>query len=261
MLFGHEKGAFTGASASHPGLLLQADGGTLFLDEVGELPMSLQKAFLRALQERRFRPIGAKHEISSNFRLIAATNRDLDAMAAQGQFREDLLFRLRGFAIELPPLRQRKEDIWELAMFHMGRICRRTGTGTKGTSPDFFEALAAYEWPGNVRELFQSLEMAVAVACDAPTLFPYHLPNHIRIKLSHQMFADDDTGQPSASPGKRTSQPLRDYRQQLIADGERQYLEELMAQTGGDMEQACHIAGLGRARLYGLLKQYGIPRQ
>jgi two-component system, NtrC family, response regulator len=262
MLFGHEKGAFTGASASQPGLLLQAHGGTLFLDEVGELAMNLQKAFLRAIQERRFRPIGSKEEIESDFRLIAATNRDLDDMVEKGGFRNDLLFRLRAFTFDLPPLRQRREDIWELVMFHMGRICKQTGSGIKGISPDFFEALSDYQWPGNVRELLQSLEMALAVAGDAQTLFPYHLPNRIRINVSQQLIKKKEaTSQLHQGPASgRTLPSLRDYRRQLIADGEKQYLEDLMSITDGHMEQACGISGLGRARIYGLLKQYGISR-
>ena len=261
-LFGHEKGAFTGASASRPGLLQQAHRGTLFLDEVGELPLNLQKAFLRAIQERRFRPIGSKKEIHSDFRLIAATNRDLDTMVEKDLFRDDLLFRLRAFAFDLPPLRQRREDIHELAMFHISNVCTRTHMGLKGISPDFFEALSKYEWPGNVRELFQSLEMALAVAEDAPTLFPYHLPNHIRIQLSRQLIEQEEAKrnpqQDALSNGVLPT--LSDYRRTLIAEGEKKYLQALMGTAGNDMRQACRISGLGRARLYGLMKQYGISR-
>lgn len=261
-LFGHEKGAFTGAASSQPGLLLQADGGTLFLDEVGELPLNLQKAFLRAIQERRFRPIGSKKEVASDFRLIAATNRNLDDMVAQEAFRADLLFRLRAFELELPPLRERGDDIGELGLYHIGKICKRTGGGTKGTAPDFLDSLSGYPWPGNVRELFQSLEMALAVAGDAPTLFPYHLPAQIRVKLSQQDFQEQPA---QARPcfdtaGGGSLPPLKEYRLQLIAEGEKQYLQDLMAITGGDMDAASRICGLGRARIYGLMKQHGISR-
>ena len=126
VLFGHEKGAFTSADRAQEGLIRQADGGTLFLDEVGELSPSVQKSFLRVLQERRFRPVGGKEEIKSNFRLIAASNRDLNDLVQRKQFREDLLFRLRTLTIELPPLRERLEDIKELAQHYIARFARGT---------------------------------------------------------------------------------------------------------------------------------------
>lgn len=122
-LFGHEKGAFTGADRPQTGLIKQADGGTLFLDEVGELPLIMQKAFLRVLQERRFRPLGSKHETESNFRLVAATNRNLEEMVETGLFRKDLLFRLRSINIDLPPLKARPEDIKDLVLYHTAKMC------------------------------------------------------------------------------------------------------------------------------------------
>ncbi len=131
ILFGHEKGAFTGADRPQEGLIKQADGGTLFLDEVGELPLSIQKNFLRVLQERRFRPVGGKSEIESNFMLVAATNLDLEKMVHYGRFRKELLFRLRVIAIELPLLRERKEDIKELVFYYMAKLCERYGMEKK----------------------------------------------------------------------------------------------------------------------------------
>ena len=141
LLFGHEKGTFTGAEKARDGLVRQAHCGTLFLDEVGELPLNMQKAFLRVLQERRFRPLGGSREIESDFRLVAATNRNLDQMVRAGQFREDLLFRLRSYVIELPPLRERPEDLQELARFYADRFCERYGLPSKGFSPDFIRTL------------------------------------------------------------------------------------------------------------------------
>jgi two-component system NtrC family response regulator len=135
LLFGHEKGSFTGAEKTQEGMISQAHGGTLFLDEVGELPLSLQKTFLRVLQERRFRPLGSAREVESDFRLVAATNRNLEEMAARHQFRSDLLFRLRSFAIDLPPLRERTEDIKEIARTQLDRLCECYGLPSKGFSP------------------------------------------------------------------------------------------------------------------------------
>ena len=161
LLFGHEKGSFTGAEQAREGLVRQAHRGTLFLDEIGELPLSMQKAFLRVLQERRFRPVGSQREVESDFRLVAATNRDLDLMVKQGKFRDDLLFRIRSFIIELPPLRERPEDVKELVRFFLDRLCERYGIAAKGVSPEFLKTMVAYPWPGNVRELANALESTV----------------------------------------------------------------------------------------------------
>ena len=181
VLFGHEKGAFTGADRAQEGLIRQADEGTLFLDEVGELPMPVQKAFLRVLQERRFRPVGGKKEIKSNFRIIAATNRDLHEMVKDGQFRNDLLFRLKSITMNLPSLREHREDIGELTLSYIIKLCKRYGMETKGFSPEFLEMLVVHDWPGNVRELVNILEGALAAARYSPILFPKHLPVHMRV--------------------------------------------------------------------------------
>ena len=182
-LFGYSKGAFTGADRPFDGLIKQADGGTLFLDEVGELPLTIQKVFLRVLQEHRFRPLRSETEIRSDFRLVAASNRDLDKLSEGEHFRKDLLFRLQSLAISLPPLKDRAQDLLELTMHHMTDLCRKYGTEIKGFSPDFFEALASYDWPGNVRELFHALEGAFAVARQDPILYPHHLPSELRIQI------------------------------------------------------------------------------
>ena len=264
MLFGHEKGAFTGADRVQDGLIKQAHGGTLFLDEVGELPLSMQSSFLRVLQERRFRPIGGKQEIESDFRLVAATNRDLDRMVEQGQFRKELLFRLRSFTIELPPLREHREDIKELALYYTAKICERYGTETKGFSPEFFEALAAYDWPGNVRELVNTMERAIAAARQDPILFPKHLPTHIRIDVVRASISKETPVEVSHKGGGsslKTLPNLRDFRENVISEAEQHYLHELMSRTGGNIEEACKISGLSRPRLYALLKNYHISRK
>jgi two-component system NtrC family response regulator len=257
VLFGHEKGAFTGAERAHDGLVKQADGGTLFLDEVGELPLSVQKAFLRVLQERRFRPVGAKVEVKSDFRLIAATNRHLDDMVKAGRFRNDLVYRIRSIVIDLPPLRGRTGDIRDLAMHYMARLSERYGMGTKGFSPEFLEAICACHWPGNVRELIHALERAVSVAMDEPTLHPFHLPIAIRVELARNSIPAGSLK--SAVPETRANLPDHSLGlRELLRDTERQYLQDLMASAGGNVKEVCRISGLSRSRLYDRLKKYGI---
>jgi two-component system NtrC family response regulator len=263
MLFGHERGAFTGADRTQDGLIKQADGGTLFLDEVGELPLSTQSSFLRVLQERRFRPIGGKQEIESNFRLVVATNRDLEGMVTQGQFRKELLFRLRSFTIELPSLREHPDDIKALVLYYTAKICERYGTETKGFSPEFFEALFSYEWPGNVRELVNTMERTIAAARQDPILFPKHLSPHIRIDVAKTSLRKEA---PVGSSQRGDATPLselpnlRDFRVNAISEAEQHYLQNLMSITGGNIKEACRISGLSRPRLYALLKKYYISR-
>ena len=263
MLFGHKKGAFTGADKPHDGLIKQADGGTLFLDEAGELPMSIQKAFLRVLQERRFRPIGGKQEVESNFRIVTATNRNLDNMVKRGQFREDLLFRLRAFIIDLPPLRERREDIRELALYYITKYSRRYGTGAKGVSPEFLGALAAYDWPGNVRELFNTLDSVLASAHQNPTLFPKHLPTSVRVHVARASVSHEDKSKLSSNGVVDSSMvlaKLQDFRQSAIIEAEKQYLRNLMSFTQGNIKEACRVSGLSRPRLYALIKKHNISR-
>jgi two-component system, NtrC family, response regulator len=262
-LFGYERGAFTGADKTHNGLIKRADGGTLFLDEVGELPLSVQKSFLRVLQEHRFRQVGGGPEIRSDFRLIAATNRDLNAMVHRHQFRKDLLFRLRAFTMELPPLRQRIDDIREIAAHHTAKFCESYSLARKAFSPDFFEVLDRYEWPGNVRELVNALERAVSAARHEPLLFPKHLPVYIRVHLARAAVEQGQvavyTPLPNIDNLSRITLPrLLDLRDATLAETEQRYLQELM-NMAVDMRAACVISGLSRSRLYALLKKYGIP--
>lgn len=261
ILFGHTKGAFTGADKAKDGLVKQADGGALFLDEIGELPMELQKSFLRVLQQRRFRPIGAKREIESDFRLVAASNRDLEKMVAEGKFRQDLLYRISAIKLELPPLKERIEDIKELVIHHTGVLCDSYQIAMKGFSPDFFDVLNAYNWPGNVRELFSTLEWAIAQAPLEPTLFAKHLPPHIRI----QALRSDLDEQVEEPPLGQTTIELpeklpewKTYRKSLLEEGESSYLRNLMQRTDGDVKQAADMSGLSRPRLYELLRKYKI---
>ena len=261
LLFGHEKGSFTGADRAQSGLVRQADRGTLFLDEVGELPMTLQKSFLRVLQEHRFRPVGSNKEVESNFRLIAATNRDLDAMVERGEFRSDLLFRLRTFMIDLPPLRERGEDIAELARYHIDSFCGQYRIPSKGFSPEFLDTLIHYPWPGNVREFVNTLERSLTTARFDQTLYPKHLPSHIRVQVRRAEMEGGASGSSQSSSRPVRSLPkLQEYRDKIYAQAEKEYLEELMILTEKNIADACRISGLSQSRLYALLKKYSISR-
>ncbi len=268
-LFGHEKGAFTSADRSQVGLIKQAHGGTLFLDEVGELPKEIQKAFLRVLQERRFRPVGSRFETESDFRLVAATNRNLDDLAANGEFRRDLLFRLRAITLDLLPLRHRPGDLKDLTLFHIARVCEKWGIGPKGYAPEFLGALLAHDWPGNVRELFNTLEGALAQSRYEPTLFPKHLPSQIRIKVARAAVAKEPSAAADASGATGTGERaapktlprLHDFRQSAIESAEKDYLSDLMSLTAGNVQEACRISELSPPRLYALLKKNGISRK
>lgn len=264
-LFGHKKGAFTGADRDSLGLIRLAHGGTLFLDEVGELPLTIQKSFLRVLQEKRFRPLGDVREASSDFRLIAATNRDLAAMVEQGGFRADLLFRLKTIHIAVPPLRDRSEDIKPLAMYHVNRLCDRYGLPTKGFDPEFFEFLRAYSWPGNVRELFNVLEVALVSAGESKVLYAMHLPNEVRIAVTRaSLHRNGGPGQaaeaatssppPAAQSANSARMTLREHKLAM----ERRYLEELAAEASGDVDSMLAVSGLSKSHLYALLKKHGI---
>lgn len=261
-LFGHVKGAFTGADRDKEGLIKQADKGTLFLDEFGELPMSVQKTFLRVLQEHKFRPVGGKKEIKSDFRLVAATNRNLDQMIKENKFRQDLLFRIQSLVINLPPLRERDHDIKELVINIISKSCERERIGTKGFSPEFIKTLEGYGWPGNVRELVNALEGAISKARYEPTLFPKHLSEQIRIKLARSAISEHpDTGvEKSIMESPKLLPTIKEFRETIIYENEKKYIKELISITQGNIKKSCEIAGLGRARLYGLMKTYGISR-
>lgn len=264
-LFGYERGAFTGADKSQNGLIKRADGGTLFLDEVGELPLSVQKSFLRVLQERKFRQVGGGPETRSDFRLIAATNRDLNDRVHHHKFRKDLLFRLRAFTLELPPLRERIGDIREITTHHVTKLCESYGLNKKTFSPDFLDVLDRYEWPGNVRELVNALERAVSAASYEPVLFTKHLPVYIRVHIARasveQRQEQKVTDRIISQVNPQSTNPLPrliDIRDAALLELEQGYLRELMS-LSHTMQEACDISGLSRSRLYALLKQYGIP--
>jgi two-component system NtrC family response regulator len=262
LLFGHEKGAFTGAGAKKEGLVRQAHLGTLFLDEIGELPLSVQVKFLRFLEERRFRRIGGAEEIECDFRLIAATNRDLDFMVKNGLFRNDLLFRLKGAHIDIPPLTERKEDIEALARHYCKVLCEEAGVPEKEITDSFLSSLHSYSWPGNVRELIGALRHALNAAAGFPRFFPIHLPVKIRIENARRSIGEKQQKekQPDAILREDQLPCWKDFRDENLLRIEKDYFLNLMAATGYDIKKAKKISGLSRSRLYGLLGRHQIKR-
>lgn len=254
-LFGHVRGAFTGADRSRDGVIAQAHTGTLFMDEIGELPLEMQASFLRVLETGHFRPVGGQKEQESDFRLVAATNKDLEEMARLGLFRSDLLYRLRGVTITLPPLRERREDLEPLVRHFMDRMCAETNGCEKQISDEFWATLRTYPWPGNVRELKHAIRRVLAAAQDGPVIYSRHLPTQIRIKAAQQ-------GLSEAAPMPRSGSvagglpKLKIYRDKA----EREYVEMLLEQTDRNMKQAAEVAGVSRGYLYELLKKHGLKR-
>ena len=253
VLFGHEKGAFTGADRNRKGLVALANGGTLFLDEVGELPESMQSSFLRVLQEKAFRPVGSEQEIFSDFRVICATNRNIDEMADAGRFRFDLLYRLKTFVLHLPPLRERKDDIQTLFEHQIEKTCRDHKVPAKTVSEDLIEALKGYDWPGNVRELINTIERTVTAAHNEPTLFAFHLPAKIRAKVVRSRM-DEPRLPPSKVPANAVSATHRE----AMERAEKDYLRSVYAAEAGDIQQMLEKTALSRTVLYRKLKKFNI---
>lgn len=258
VLFGHSKGAFTGADSDKVGLIKLADKGTLFLDEVGELPPVIQKKFLRALQEKRFRPVGSQKEISSDFRLVSATHRDVSKMVKQNGFREDFYFRIASIEIQIPPLKNRTSDIPSLVTYHMDRKKRLFDELPHKVSAEFIQDLIGYDWPGNVRELFNSIDYACSEAFKEPMLFAKHLPDHIRaFNIKNKIKKYKDLESEPDLPGKRV--PVeRLALKEFIEQMKYKYVIDLMSHTRGDIRTACSLSGLSRGHLYALLKKYDI---
>jgi two-component system NtrC family response regulator len=267
MLFGHERGAFTGADRRFDGLIRKAHKGTLFLDEVGELPLPTQRAFLRVLQEHTFKPVGSTEEVGSDFRVVAATNRNLDDMVSRGMFRKDLLFRLRTIHIGLPELKDRPEDIHPLINHFVSKRCWKLGIPNKRCSPEFVDALRQYVWPGNVRELIGALTSSIAAAAQEPILFARHLPTDIRARAMRSSLQPKTIPKNELSPLSIASHSLEDFpklkefRDEAVLKAESRYLQHLMALAEGDISTACKASGLSRARLYALLKKHDVGKK
>lgn len=271
-LFGHVKGAFTGADRANQGLIHKAHKGTLFLDEIGEMSLDLQKRLLRVLQERRYRPVGANHEEESDFRLVAATHRNLGKMVDEGQFRQDLLYRLGAMVIELPPLRDRHDDIVELAESIVQRICNKYGVTPKTLNHGIVDAFMAYDWPGNIRELGNVLESSIAAAYEIPELYIHNLPEQLRIRMLKESISREDKSSKCFGEGLNDAEindairmdgeiiPYKSFRQEVLAKAEQRYFAHLFEACGGDVKEASRISGLGKSRLYAQLKKYGLDK-
>ncbi len=231
-LFGHEKGAFTGAIRSSRGLFAQAHEGTIFLDEIGDMPLTTQAKLLRVLQERQFYPVGSEQPLDVDVRVIAATNKDLAEHVKQGLFREDLYYRIHVIPVMLPPLRERKEDIPVLVDYFLKKFSGEMNKKIKGLTPKAMQRMMLHDWPGNVRELENTIEYAVAMA------------NHDVIT--------EDLILPTKAESDTAVKPLREARETF----EKSYLTRILELTQGNVSSAAALAGKYRADLYNLLKKY-----
>jgi len=240
-LFGHEKGAFTGAVTSRKGRFEHANGGTLFLDEVGDMPAPIQIKLLRVIENREIVRVGSNDPRRVDVRLISATNRNLADMVSKGQFREDLYFRLKVVRIVLPPLRERREDIPLLIEHYLRRLAAEHGKHVTGLAPEAQAVFVAYDWPGNVRELINTLETMVVLA-RGETLGVEDIPAEIR----------PDDGSAAASTGIATGMSLQ--------DAERILIQRTLEETGGNRQKTAEILGIGERTLYRKIKQYGLAQ-
>ena len=238
-LFGHDRGAFTGADRAKPGLFEVAHGGTIFLDEIGEISLATQVKLLRVLDTSSFRHVGGTSEIKVDVRVIAATNRDLAALVRQGLFREDLYYRLSTIAVVVPPLRERPADIALLAVHFATRLNERYGF-RRQVSAAALDLLQRHPWPGNVRELSHVVESA-AIVCDGPLILPEHLPPALR------------EGAAATASGAGDGAPLP-----TLAELERAHIEAVLRSTAGRRSEAARVLGISERNLYRKLREYGI---
>jgi DNA-binding NtrC family response regulator len=246
-IFGYERGAFTGAAHAKPGLLETADGGTFFLDEISELPMPLQVKFLRVLQDGKFRRLGSNQEREVDLRLICATNQPLEEKVEANQFREDLYYRVNTFTIQIPPLRDRRDDIPLLANHFLQHYARQHQKPVNAISPPAMELLLKGEWKGNIRELEHVLERAVILA-SGEAVQPEDLPPQIRP-------AENNFQAPQAF---LLSLPFKEAKDQLIEDFERRYIEDVLQKYHGNVSRAAEHSGIDRRSLHRLLAKYGL---
>jgi len=241
-LFGHVKGAFTGADRTRSGLFREADGGTLFLDEIGELPVSLQVKLLRALQESEVRPVGGTRAIKVNVRVVAATARNLEEEIEKNRFREDLYYRINVMPLRLPPLRERGEDIPLLARLFMEQFSAQLGTAAQSISPAAMSLLLEHAWPGNVRELENVIQRAVVLA-EGTELLPEHLPESLG---------------PNALQGDIGSLAKGDSLKEARRELEKVMIARALKKTGGNRSQASRLLEISHPSLLSKMKQYGI---
>jgi DNA-binding NtrC family response regulator len=266
ILFGHEKGSFTGATDKHLGKFQEASGGTLFLDEVGELPLDMQVKLLRALQEGEIDPVGSKRPVRVDVRIVSATNRDLAQQVAQGAFREDLYYRLNVFPIEAPSLRERREDIPALVEHFIRRFNVEEGKRVVGVTPETMALLAAQDWPGNVRQLENAVYRAIVLA-DAPYLQPYDFPaiSGLQAPIPAPTAAEPAKMAPSAMElieELHADAPVRilDERGHLrtLEEIERDLIQLAIEIYSGHMSEVARRLGIGRSTLYRKVREQGL---
>jgi DNA-binding NtrC family response regulator len=259
-LFGHVKGAFTGASEASRGVFGAADGGTVLLDEVGELPAAAQAALLRALEHGRVHPVGASEETEVDVRVVAATHRDLEAMCEEGSFRGDLFYRLDAFRLLVPPLRERPEDIVPLARHFLAQACARGDAAIASIAPDALEALGRHDWPGNVRELRNAIERAAVIA-RAGCITADDLPERVRAAAG---FAGPVAGEPRASADEASNEDG----QLLSGEGdlrarvgryEARVIAAAIHAAGGNQTEAARLLGVPVRTLSDKIRRLGVP--
>ncbi|MBI5513375.1 MAG: sigma-54-dependent Fis family transcriptional regulator [Deltaproteobacteria bacterium] len=241
-LFGHAKGAFTGAVATHRGKVGAAEGGTLFLDEVGELPLAAQVKLLRLLQQREYSPVGDSRTVKCDLRVVAATNRDLEAEVVAGRFREDLFYRLNVVQVRLPPLRERSEDVELLAGFFLKAYTEASGReDVTGFTPEALDALRAHDWPGNIRALENAVERAVLL-CPGPLVDVEDLPQKVR---KGRAARSEATALPDAGIDLRAA----------VSAFENRLIKQALERTRGNKNRAAQLLGLNRTTLVEMLKR------
>ncbi|MBI2388589.1 MAG: sigma-54-dependent Fis family transcriptional regulator [Deltaproteobacteria bacterium] len=239
-LFGHMRGAFTGATSDKKGLFEAAAGGTLFLDEIGETSQAMQVKLLRTLQEHTVRPVGAIKDVRVDTRIVAATHRDLARMVEAGAFRSDLFYRLRVVPLEIPALRERREDILPLARQFIARVCAENSCGPCTLRPKTLDLLLAYDWPGNVRELENAIERAVLLAEGQPSIEPSDLPPEIR--------------------GVEPREPPPRGEVLTLAQAERRHILAVLERFGGNRKATAKALDIGENTLWRKLTSYGVVR-
>ncbi len=264
-LFGHERGAFTGATRGRRGRFELADQGTLFLDEVGEVPLHLQAKLLRVLQQRTIEPVGSERSVVVNVRVIAATNRNLRKEAEEGRFRSDLYYRLGVVEIEIPPLRERPEDIEPLLECFTRVLGRQFGGVTPPMDPDVIEALKRYTWPGNVRELVNVLERAMLLCGDAGIGLG-ELPATVAAcsdtgDLNHFVATTNTESNSFSLPDQWLEHPWKQVREQLLAAGERAYLVGLLTRCGGKIGLTAKTMGIAPRSLFEKMRKHGLRKE
>ena len=262
-LFGHEEGAFTGATRSRKGAFELAHGGTIFLDEIGEMALHLQVKLLRALQGREIRRVGGEKPFNVDVRVMAASNRDLEAEVKAKGFRSDLFYRLSVVSLTVPPLRQRGEDIPTLVDSYIDYLRPRVGCEVYDIAPDAVEALCKYSWPGNVRELINVVERAILL-CPGEKITLDDLPGAISGAVRGDEYAADGLGIPTGFgrvPAHWLSRHLREVRGEIVATVERSYLAAMLHETAGRIGETAHRAGMEPRSLYEKMKRYGLRKE